>query len=213
MKKFFKFSILFLISLPLIYFLGALITTYIPVNSVQPKEQFSDTIYLHSNGVHLDIALPRYSLDSIQFSGLFTFSSDQIISFGWGDANFYLNTPEWKDLSFEIAFQAAFLKSPTLMHVSRYSQTGDDWRKIPVTKEQLQMLNQHLSESFEKDTEGNLMILPGNGYYQHDDFYKAHGNYHLFQTCNSWANDILKKSGLKASLWTPFDFGLLSFYD
>jgi len=28
------------------------------------------------------------------------------VSFGWGDKEFYINTLEWKDITFKIAFEA-----------------------------------------------------------------------------------------------------------
>jgi hypothetical protein len=56
---------------------------------------------------------------------------------------------------------------------------------------------------------GEKIILSERGYTRKDDFYKANGRYSLFKTCNSWVNLGFKESGLKACLWTPFDFGLL----
>ncbi|MFM7854609.1 MAG: DUF2459 domain-containing protein [Flammeovirgaceae bacterium] len=50
-------------------------------------------------------------------------------------------------------------------------------------------------------------------YWDNDSFYEAKGTYNLFFTCNTWVNEGLKKAGLKACLWTPFDSGLLRKYD
>lgn len=54
--------------------------------------------------------------------------------------------------------------------------------------------------------------LIGKGYSVLDDFYKAKGSYSLIKTCNTWVNSGFKYSGLRASLWTPFDFGLINQY-
>ena len=187
-------------------------TTYIPVNESQHEKEETDTIYLHSNGIHLDIALHKNSLDWNKFKGLNTHNNDSIFSFGWGDENFYINTPEWSDLSLTTAFTAVFIKSPTLVHVTNYSFVQNDWKKVAVSQNQLTQINKLLSATFQKDELGNVQILSGKGYTNYDEFYRANGNYHLFNTCNSWVNFIFNKSGLKACWWTPFDFGLLRMY-
>ena len=37
-----------------------------------------------------------------------------------------------------------------------------------------------------------------------DALYEAHGYYHIFNTCNNWTGRVLRKSGAKTGLWTPF---------
>lgn len=213
LKNIFK-CLAFLLFLPVLYLIISLITTYIPVNNKISDQQITDTIYLRTNGIHLDIALPEHLIDASAFSGLMEFHSEtRYYSFGWGDENFYINTPEWSDLTAATAFKAAFLKSPSLVHVTRYDMIQSDWRTVPVSKSQLNNVNRMLSETFSKDSHNQVVLLAGKGYSSNDDFYRANGHYHMFNTCNSWANDIFKKSSLKACLWTPFDFGLLGKYE
>lgn len=212
--KWLKKLLLTLLALPLLYFVISFITTYIPINLMQIHKGTPDSIYLHSNGVHLDIALHKDQMDSGLFKGLIEMDKPaQYYSFGWGDENFYLNTPEWSDLTVSTAFKAAFLKSPSLMHVTRYESVQPDWKKVPLDRYKLSEVKQLLSETFTKDSLDQVIILDGKGYSTRDDFYRANGHYHLFNTCNSWANEIFKQSGLRACLWTPFDFGLLRLYE
>ena len=56
-------------------------------------------------------------------------------------------------------------------------------------------------------------MLQGYTYGNNDQFYEAVGSYSCFKTCNTWTNQALKESKLKACLWTPFDFGIISKYD
>jgi len=56
-------------------------------------------------------------------------------------------------------------------------------------------------------------MLEGSGYGSKDDFYRANSSYSCFKTCNTWVNTAFKESGLKAALWTPFDFGLMGYYE
>ena len=81
-----------------------------------------------------------------------------------------------------------------------------------LTPSELKKLNNYISEAFQKDKNGNKMILANKGYSTNDDFYEAIGSFHCFKTCDSWVNQAYKESGMKACLWTPFDFGLLNKY-
>jgi uncharacterized protein (TIGR02117 family) len=169
-------------------------------------------IYLSTNGVHLNIVIPKDNIDSTLLAGLQRNENENYLSFGWGDENFYLNTPNWSDLTLKNAFRALFLKSSTLMHVKRYESKQANWIKIDVNKSQLNKLNSFLQNSFKTKENGMKVILENQGYTSMDNFYKAKGSYSCFYTSNSWANKAFKKSGLKSCYWTPFDFGLINKY-
>lgn len=126
---------------------------------------------------------------------------------------FIFNTPTWGDLTFVNAFSAMFLKSSTLIHLTRYKQKNTDWIEIKVNELELEKMNSYLLNTFEVNENGNKIILEGKGYSSTDGFYKSKGSYSCFKTCNSWVNIGFKKSGLKSCLWTPFDFGLINKYD
>jgi uncharacterized protein (TIGR02117 family) len=157
--------------------------------------------------------LGKEDLDKSLIEGLRHSPSEVYFSFSWGDENFYLNTPYWSDLTFRTAFHATFLRSPSLMHVVRYRQVQPYWIEINITQPALDTINALILQSFRTDAHGNKILLEGEGYYHNDNFYKARGSYSCFKTCNTWVNTILKKSGLKACLWTPFDFGLIKKYE
>ncbi|WP_254073671.1 DUF2459 domain-containing protein [Cellulophaga sp. HaHaR_3_176] len=171
------------------------------------------TIYLHTNGVHLDIALPKENVSTLVLADLKHSTADNYISFGWGDENFYVNTPTWGDLTFNNAFSAMFLKSTTLMHVTPYQQKSANWIEIKVSEAELQLLNTYILNTFKTDKNGAKIILKDQGYSSVDNFYKSKGSYSCLKTCNSWVNIGFKKSGLKSCLWTPFDFGLIHKYE
>ena len=209
-KKIFKYFI-GIISLPILYLIGALILSEITVNKNSLIQEKDRTIYLTTNGVHLDIVLNVNDLSRDLLRGLKYNQRNQYFAFGWGDENFYLNTPTMADLTFGNAFEALFLRSSTLIHLSRYSSYQSGWMEVKVSESQLGKINEMLLSSF-KTEEGRKIHLKGASYSYNDDFYKAKGSYSCFYTCNSWVNHIFKESGLKACLWTPFDFGLLQKY-
>lgn len=211
-RKIFKWILYFLL-IPIAYIIVSLILTAITIDRKADNKISDKSIYLSTNGVHLYIVLPVKNMDSLLLSGIKHSATDNYLSFGWGDENFYMNTPTWGDLTFNNAFSALFLKSTTLLHINRYKQKYSDWVEIKLNEPELQKMNAYLQNTFETDKNGLKIILENKGYSSTDDFYKSKGSYSCFKTCNSWVNTGFRESGLKSCLWTPFDFGLLKKYE
>jgi len=212
LKRLFKWS-LYILLIPILYGLISFILLSITVNGLKPTSSSTHSIYIKTNGVHLDLILPKTQMTPELLSGVNHHFNEAYLAFGWGDENFYINTPTWDDLTMNNAFSAIFLKSTTLMHVTRYTAVQSNWIKIKVTKDQLEQLNAYILNTFKKDENGNTILLKNKGYSAIDNFYKANGSYSFLNTCNTWVNTGLKESGLKACYWTPFDFGLLNKYE
>ena len=211
LRKILKWFIYFLF-IPIIYLIISLLLTFITINRTEIIIENKKEIYLSTNGVHLEIIIPFDDLN-IELKEDIEFTEDEkYFSFGWGDENFYLNTPTWGDLTFKNAFKALFLKGSTLIHLTRFKQVKSSWTKVIISESELKKLNQYISKSFKKDENGNKIIIANSGYSVNDYFYKANGNFSCFKTCNTWVNNAFKESNLKACLWTPFDFGLLNKY-
>lgn len=202
-----------LIGIPILYILVSLILTIIPVSEKETTQPKIHTIYLATNGVHADLILPKGLIAPTILEDQILKPTDVYFAFGWGEENFYINTPTWGDLKFSTAFRAAFLESKTLMHVTRFKQFRAGWIPVKITDDQLQNLNTYIAATFDQSS-GSKELVNGATYTpDRDNFYRAHGNYMFYRTCNSWLNDGLKESGMKGSLWTPFDFGVLRWYE
>jgi len=204
--------ILFFVGFLAIYFLMAYVGSNITVNKNQGDDIKTHTLFVGTNGVHSDIIIPIALLDSNQLKNIYYQEGEQYLSMGWGDKNFYINTPEWADLTFKNAVTAMFWKSATLMHVTRYSGEKNGWRKVLVSDAQLKKLIEYAFADFSLEANNQYQMLKGQSYSTNDNFYEAQGSYHCFKTCNTWTNSVLKRSGLPASLWTPFDFGMMDKY-
>ncbi|MGI9526137.1 MAG: DUF2459 domain-containing protein [Weeksellaceae bacterium] len=206
-------TFLAILALPLAYLFIGLVTSYITVNQDFEQDLESEYIvYLHTNGVHLDIAFNKDHIATDAIQGLYTAPENRYISFGWGEENFYLNTREWKDLTVKNAIQAMFMESLSLMHITRYNDVQSDWIQIHLNKEQHHKLLNEIVSTFQTDSKKQVIILKDASYTSTDEFYRAIGSYHIFNTCNTWVNTAFKNSGLKACLWTPFDFALIDLY-
>lgn len=217
MKIIFR-SLIGILSLFLLYFLLALILSIIPVNKKYTFPAKGIEIFLSSNGVHLDFILPvntstinwQDKLPSTNFKS--DVSRFPYIAFGWGDKAFYFETPTWQDLQFSTAFKSMFLQTPTAMHVTYKYQIPKDstlCKKLYLTETQYQQLVNYIAASFQTDSNGDFILNPNDGYTKNDRFYEAHGSYNCIQTCNYWVNKGLKKIGIKTSVWSPFDKGVL----
>lgn len=210
-------AIVFLVFL---YLLAAFAGSVIPVNMHQDRTVGDIEIYLRTNGVHTSLVLP-VSTEIIDWSEIVEFEHARsgredfrYLSFGWGDLEFYKNTPEWSDLTPSIALRALFLESPSALNVEFHDLVPDDPSIIAVrvSEQQYLDLSQYIQDSFEYDKNGEVRQVMDLHYNQRDVFYQATGSLNLFYTCNTWTNNALKSSDLKACLWTPFDKGIFYQY-
>lgn len=196
----------------MLYISVSLLLSIIPVNKNFTTNSEHQNVFLSTNGVHLDIVLPIEMASPALLNGIYLEQGDHFISIGWGEEKFYLNTPQWSDLSIQTAVNAAFLDNTTLLHITRYQKASTSWKKVPLNQTQLKALNDYILRSFRLKNGKKERVL-NSSYSMNDEFYKANGTYSFHQTCNSWVNQGLKECGLRAALWTPFDFGVLWKYE
>ncbi len=210
-KKILK-SIGIILIIPITYLIISLISSYITVNNSNDLTKKKHSIYIASNGIHLEIIIPKTELDTSILNGLTYTEQEQFFSFGWGDKTFYIETSTWGSFTIVNKCKAAFVNTPALLHVIRYTTMKSNWVEIKMSSSQIRKINSYIYNTFRLDASNKKIILPGLRYYKNDDFYEATGSYNCFNTCNTWVNTGLKQSDAKACLWTPFDFRLLSLH-
>ncbi|MGE8533219.1 MAG: TIGR02117 family protein [Chryseobacterium sp.] len=210
-----------ILGIVVIYVILGLLIPYIPVSAKNDGQKKEIPIYIYTNGVHTDIVMPvKNDLQDwsmkIPFANTKSKKTDyQYIGIGWGDKGFYLDTPTWADLKFSTAVKAAFWLSDSAMHCTYYNtmKEGDDCKMIMISRNQYENLVKFVEDKFDRDQNGNFMLIPTNSVYSDNDaFYDAKGTYSFLYTCNTWSNNALKAAGQKAALWTPSDFGIFQHY-
>ncbi|MDH6252955.1 uncharacterized protein (TIGR02117 family) [Chryseobacterium sp. H1D6B] len=210
-----------IIGLVVLYILAGLLIPYIGIAAKDDGQKKEIPIYIYTNGVHTDIVMPvRNDIQDwskkIPFFNTSSKKTDySYVGIGWGDKGFYLDTPTWADLKFSTAFKAAFWLSESAMHCTYYRtmKEGDDCKMIMISREQYKKLVQFVDNKFDKDKNGNFILIPTKAVYSDNDaFYDANGSYNFLYTCNTWANDALKAAGQKAAWWTPTDSGIFLHY-
>lgn len=201
--------IFLVIYLHIFSFVGA-----IPIGEIEKEGDVE--IFIQSNGVHTDFCLPTVSVNfdwktMIPIEDFPNNKEFNYISLGWGDKGFFLDTPTWDDLTFKTAFTAAFLPSPTAMHVSYLEnkpRLSNQVANVFVTKDEYLKLVDYIKNSFRLKN-NQVDLIPNRGYWYNDNFYEANASYHLFKTCNSWTNDGLKLIGVKTGIYALSADGIM----
>jgi uncharacterized protein (TIGR02117 family) len=127
---------------------------------------------------------------------------------GWGDKDLYQSTPTWGDLKTSVALKALFINTSAVLHVY-YFPTIDPRQTnittLPINSTISQAIEHHILQTFQ-DSPPRLSSM---GYTDADRFYSAKGKYNIFMTCNTWVGDLLRKSGVSISRWTPFSYNII----
>lgn len=218
--KFILYPILTFIATIALYLLSAFCLSRITVDAESNSSQ-EVAIYIITNGIHTDIVVPvkNSQIDwtkEIKYSNtVLRDTTMNYLAMGWGDKGFYLETPEWEDLKFRVAFNAAFALGNTAIHATFHKKMteSESCKKIIISKAQYVRLIKYIDGTFQKNAGGHVInIRTSANYGNYDAFYEANGSCSILNTCNTWANNGLKKSGQKACLWTAFDTGIFLKY-
>lgn len=178
------------------------------------------SIYLRSNGIHLDLILPVKS-EAVDWSLKIPYkdtpaadSTDQFIAFGWGEKDFFLQTPTWKDFKFSTMLKSLLFVGTSAMHTSYYKNMYETEKciKLEISLKEYQQLVNFIQDEFQQDKLGNYKLIEQKSYGKYDAFYETKSPYNLFYTCNTWVNTALKACHQKACMWTPFSYVLLNEY-
>ena len=209
---------LLVVAVPIAWFLAALLFGLIPANVAWHPPERGVTIFVRTNGVHTWIVMPK--VNSIMDWRPYApaehlrdprYGNGDHVAFGYGDREFYLNTPTWGDLTIGGAAHAAFGNGPPLLHVEHDHQPkADDWqRPIRLRPEEYRRLVEYVRLRFERDRLGRTIPVVGRGYNDWDMFYEANGGYSFVLTCNEWTGRALRAAGVRTGLWTPLSQSIM----
>lgn len=211
--RYFYFSFEFLFGLLSIYLLILLYGSAIPIGEL--KEQDEMQVYIISNGLHTDICMPAVTdkcnwhdfIPPDDFPQAIRFD---YISVGWGDKAFFFDIPTWSQFKLTTAFKAAMLPTETAMHVAYMREPKENERciKVHINKHDYALIVREVKKSFDLH-KGKVKIIRGKGYRTNDNFYEAKNSYHLFNTCNTWTNTILKTANIRTGIYVLHPEGIL----
>jgi uncharacterized protein (TIGR02117 family) len=206
-----------MLAFPLLYFAAALFGGLIPANPAWKEADRGAIIFVRTNGVHTWLMVPTvaagidwrplapaHHIRDPRYAGNY-------LAIGYGNRDFYLNTPTWGDLSPRVALAAAFGRGPSLIHVEheRDPRPNEYQQRIVLTGSEYRSLAAHIRRSFETDASGRTIPLLGRGYGPADIFYRGRGRYDAYRTCNEWTGEALRAAGVRAGIWTPLSQSIM----
>jgi uncharacterized protein (TIGR02117 family) len=206
-----------LLAFPLLYFTAALLGGLIPANPGWTQAERGVTIFVRTNGVHTWLMVPSvaagidwrplapaHHIQDPRYAGNY-------LAVGYGNRDFYLNTPAWGDLSLRTALAAAFGRGPSLVHVEHERDPRPDeyQQSIVLAEAEYRRLAAHIRRSFQVDAAGGPIPLLGRGYGPADIFYEGRGRYDAYRTCNEWTGEGLRAAGVRTGIWTPLSQSIM----
>lgn len=163
------------------------------------KDDSLKTIYLIKQRWHTAVVFHIEDVDSLIFPEVKHFQGAELIDIGWGDQNFY----QHPDFDWDLAYQALFQSTPSTLRVEgiyitmqQYFDISEIVIELRIDNDQLRILLNYINDTIWKDENGEDEILSSQ-YLDRVYFFKANGNYHLFNTCNTWLAKGLRSVGIK----------------
>lgn len=195
-----------------LYFAAALVGSMVPVNADWRPASKGHIIYLHDNGVHTSIVLPNDAALAKAFPARHLPGNPptaRYLGFGWGDREFYLNTPYWNDVRPRVLLNALVGSGATLLHIDHLADVLPGSKRLIVDAQSYRSFVASII-----NTRKDPASPPIRGYGDADVFYPAKGrSYSALYTCNNWTADLLSRAGVRTGLWTPLPGGVMRWYD
>nr|WP_314445751.1 TIGR02117 family protein [uncultured Sphingomonas sp.] len=202
--------LLALAAVPLLYLAAALAGGLLALNGEWEEPSEGTTVYLRSNGIHVDIVMPAQA-HGLDWSALLPPShvreapaEVRWYGFGAGERQVYLDTPTWSDLTLSTLW-SALAGGERVLHVDQTATPGAELYAVRLRPEEYR----RLWAAVRADFDGLPRRIDHPGYGPDDAFYVSRGRASAVQTCNQWVADKLRIAGVETSAWTPFTQGLL----
>ena len=155
------------------------------------------TIYLIKQRWHTAVVFNKKDIEPTILPEIKYFEGSELIDIGWGDEAFY----QHPDFDWDLAYQALFYPTPSTLRIEgiyisqqQYFDNSEIVVELKIKNEQLKILLRYISDTIWKDEHGEDKILSTQNLNQ-VYFFKANGEYYLFNTCNTWLAIGLKQSG------------------
>jgi uncharacterized protein (TIGR02117 family) len=155
------------------------------------------TIHVVSNGWHTGLVLARADIPPDRIPELADVGDAAYVEFGWGDREYYPHPRP----TVGMALSAALTPSPSVVQVAGVSKEPAEARPgfevvaITLEPDAFAALVDGLEAAFDRPSDGPALPV-ARGFYADSRFYAARGEFHLFNTCNTWVARQLEGAGV-----------------
>ncbi|MCA9034877.1 MAG: DUF2459 domain-containing protein [Planctomycetaceae bacterium] len=167
--------------------------------SIQPVSWESNSIksiFVVGHGWHTGIVLRVADITPEVWPEIEEFRQFRYVEIGWGDEGFY----RMDGLKMGTAMKAAFLPTPSVMHVAAFDLSPDlvfdhsDVIALELEADEFESLTKFIAATCRRGADGEAKDL-GEGRYGYSRFYRGAKSYYLPQTCNVWTAQALQQAG------------------
>ncbi len=157
-------------------------------------------VFVVNHGWHTGFVLPASDILRVIPELKNRFENAPYIEFGWGDNEFY----QAEEITSGITLKAIFVPTDSVVHAVAVTRKADKYfkhsevEKFCLEDSEFKSLVEFISSSFYRDESGNILML-NHGIYGDSQFYKAKGDFHIFNTCNKWTAKGLESAGMNIS--------------
>ncbi len=167
-------------------------------------------VYLVADAMHVDLVLPVEnsafdwrSVVTLETIGREKRNDYHYLKFGWGDRDFYMNTPSLDKIQLPRLVRTLFLPgNPTAIHINGYLnipiEPGYQTKCVGLTQTQYLNLVNYVRRSFR----GVKIDRIQDGFVDAAGFYEATGSYSIAHTCNNWVAGALNAADVTTPLWS-----------
>lgn len=158
------------------------------------------TVYVVRHGWHTGIVVAHDDLPPGRLPEADDFPQARFYEFGWGDREYYPAL----DPTPIMALAAAFASTAAAMRLRALDQPpagGDpevDVVGISLTRPEIDHLTAKIAADFDRPEGGRAAVIARHAS-SASNFYPAHGQFHLFNNCNTWVATKLAATGLPVS--------------
>lgn len=177
---------------------------------IQACENSPYSVYVAADSLHGDLVFPVEnaafdwrSILKLETIGKEQSSAYRYLKFGWGDRDFYMNTPSLDKIEFPRLMRTFFIPgNPTTIHIQGYKDLaiggGYTTKCIGLNKSQYLKVVNYVRQSFRSGTPIRIQ----DGFVAADGFYEGTGFYSMARTCNNWLADALDTADVTTPLWS-----------
>lgn len=166
-------------------------------------------------GIHSDIIVPIKNdiFDWQQFLSLANNGREdstnyRYLSFGWGDRDFYMQSPTQLKQILTLGFQALFFSDASVIRVQLYQTLPRNMeiKCVGISKSNYLNLIQFIKNSFRLDNSGVIKL---NYNSINVKFYAAKAQYSILQNSNNWTAAGLQKAQVNTPIWAGLSTAIM----